>query len=417
MNRRALLLGCGTFEKLPDLGSPRRDVDNLARALANKGYEVATSEPDPDSQRVRLEIEGFFKTAEVTDGMNLLYLSCHGVQDSEGQLHFAFADTDPALLGSTAVSAEWVRKRLQSSRSRRTTVLLDCCFSGAFLIGMRIRSVDTGVKALVPELPPSRGVAVLTSSGATQISLEDASGDGHSYFTDAVVEGLESGAADLNGDGWITVDELYKYVCDLIERGPSEQNPQRFGVGQGSLVVAEVTAAGRIPMPATRTAAPTPNRRHVMAGVVLATVALAGTALTVPHLPGVNPAAGERPRTPVTESAAASVPPVRPSRKPIPSSTSPIPEPPPVADPPPSTVETNTPRTTTTTTTTTSEPPDRPERAKAVTVSSGTISSPANESDVKKCSYFTGTAKLAEGKTLILANRNLTNDDPEKYVQ
>ncbi|MEV0388482.1 protein kinase [Nonomuraea sp. NPDC050643] len=47
----------------------------------------------------------------------------------------------------------------------------------------------------------------------------------------------------------------------------------------------------------------------------------------------------------------------------------------------------------------------------------GTITSPANGAAVKHCSYFSGTAALRRGTTLILAMRNLDNGDPAKYIQ
>ncbi|RSN15484.1 hypothetical protein DMB42_01145 [Nonomuraea sp. WAC 01424] len=47
----------------------------------------------------------------------------------------------------------------------------------------------------------------------------------------------------------------------------------------------------------------------------------------------------------------------------------------------------------------------------------GTITSPADRADVKHCSYFSGTAALRPGTTLILAMRNLDNGDPTKYIQ
>jgi hypothetical protein len=85
-------------------------------------------------------------------------------------------------------------------------------------------------------------------------------------------------------------------------------------------------------------------------------------------------------------------------------------------------ISTSVPRTSTpgqprqrpTTARTTTTPPAAP---KAQVVSTGAISSPAGGSRVKNCSYFTGTAKLADGRTLILASRNLSNGDPNRYVQ
>ncbi|MEV0167631.1 serine/threonine protein kinase [Nonomuraea fuscirosea] len=47
----------------------------------------------------------------------------------------------------------------------------------------------------------------------------------------------------------------------------------------------------------------------------------------------------------------------------------------------------------------------------------GTISSPAEGAGVKYCSYFSGTASLPPGTTLILAKQNLVNGDPNKYVE
>lgn len=244
--RRALLLGCGTFSdtSLAPLRSPRRDVEELSRVLRDPdtGRYTVTSELDCVSRQAQRAIEGFFAGARISDGMNLLYLSCHGVQDAQGRLYFAFADTEREFLSSTAVPADWVRERINASRSRATLVLVDCCFSGVFIKGMRARSAaDTNVESLVRDLPEGSGVAVLTASGDTEISFEDADSATvrPSYFTDALISGIATGAADLNRDGRITVDELYDYIYEQVLRGPSPQRPRRLGMGEGVLVVAD----------------------------------------------------------------------------------------------------------------------------------------------------------------------------------
>jgi hypothetical protein len=73
--------------------------------------------------------------------------------------------------------------------------------------------------------------------------------------------------------------------------------------------------------------------------------------------------------------------------------------------------------------------PDAPDRSDAgkplplasspagVTAASGTITFPKDEATVKDCSYFTGTARLPAGTTLLLAKQNLSNGDERKYVQ
>jgi hypothetical protein len=267
--RRALLLGCGRFadRTLAALRSPGRDVAELERVLLDAkicGYAV-TSTVDCTSRQAQREIEGFFAAARPADSMNLLYLSCHGVQDKQGRLYFAFADTERDYLGSTAVSAEWVRECITSSRSKATLVLIDCCFSGAFIRGMRARSSGANVESLVHDLPQGSGMTVLTASGETEASFEDASAADvrPSYFTDALIAGISSGAADLNRDGRVTADELYDYIYDQVKQGPSPQRPRRLGMGEGFLVVSDsVLKQAPSPPPPVAVVAPPDDQRR-----------------------------------------------------------------------------------------------------------------------------------------------------------
>jgi ABC-type branched-subunit amino acid transport system substrate-binding protein len=247
--RRALLLACAQFSDpaLPPLRSPRRDAEVLGATLAapgGSGYDV-TEEIDSTAHQARLAIEEFFSTARPTD-VHLLYVSCHGIQDQRGELYFAFSDTRRERPAATAVAADWVREQIRVSRSRTTIVLVDCCFSGAFLRGMRARDGgDANLGSLVRDLPSGTGVAVLTASGETEFSLEEvadraAAAARPSYFTEAVVAGIGTGAADRDGDGRITVDELYDYVYRRIVEGPSPQRPRKMGHTEGEVVIAEV---------------------------------------------------------------------------------------------------------------------------------------------------------------------------------
>lgn len=209
---------------------------------AGSGYKV-TTQTNITSYQARIAIEQFLADAMPQD-LHLIYFSGHGIQDARGDLYFAFSDTRHEWPGSTAVSADWVRTRMNASRSRSTVVLIDCCFSGAFLRGMRSRaSADANVASLVRDLPEGSGIAILTASGETEFSLEDSNDQPGwpvrpSYFTEAVVTGISTGAADHDRDGRITVDELYDYVYRRVRSGPSPQRPKKMGFGEGHVVVA-----------------------------------------------------------------------------------------------------------------------------------------------------------------------------------
>ncbi|WP_061298857.1 protein kinase domain-containing protein [Herbidospora cretacea] len=67
--------------------------------------------------------------------------------------------------------------------------------------------------------------------------------------------------------------------------------------------------------------------------------------------------------------------------------------------------------------TTRTVPPDVPPTTGNALRATGTITTPVDGADVKMCAYFSGTASLPPGTTLILAMKNLENGDPNRYVQ
>ncbi|MDG9674702.1 caspase family protein [Micromonospora sp. DH14] len=272
--RRALLIGCGTFtdSSLAQLRSPRRDVEDMSRMLYEAGYAQVFADVDCTTRAAQRAVEAFLLEARVDDALNLIYFSTHGLQDRQGKLYFAFTDTEKRYLSATAVGAEWVRDRVYDSRSKSTLILVDCCFSGSFITGMQARSSgEPDVDVLVRGLPQGSGVAVLTASGEHEASFEDVESPTArtSYFTEAVVAGVATGAADLNRDGRITVDELYEYVYHHVMNGPSPQRPRKLGMGEGTMVVAEplgqpVPIPAQVSPPTGRAAAPVLRARGVL---------------------------------------------------------------------------------------------------------------------------------------------------------
>lgn len=59
----------------------------------------------------------------------------------------------------------------------------------------------------------------------------------------------------------------------------------------------------------------------------------------------------------------------------------------------------------------------RPSSALVINGMTGSITAPADGAAVKQCAYFSGTATVPAGDTLVLAMRNLVNSDPASYAQ
>lgn len=103
--------------------------------------------------------------------------------------------------------------------SERVVMLLDTCYSGTVGGGTFSRQQTRSANAsdqFLERLTRSRGRVVITASGPYEVALE-LPALGHRIFTYYLLEGL-SGKADWNGDGIVTVSELYEYVADQVDR-------------------------------------------------------------------------------------------------------------------------------------------------------------------------------------------------------
>jgi hypothetical protein len=239
--RKALIVA--TYEHadagLRRLTAPERDAESLAAVLEDPqiaDFDVTMLVNQPHHV-VGEAIADFYADAR-RDDLTLLYFTGHGVKDDEGRLYLAMTNTRRAALMFTAISAAQLNDAMDASPSRRKVLVLDCCYSGAFPAG-RTAKADEGVQTL--ERFQGKGRAVLTASDATQYAFEgdDLSGSGtSSVFTRYLVEAIRSGAADLDEDGDIALDELYSYVRERVIAEMPQQRPKKQEDVDGRILIA-----------------------------------------------------------------------------------------------------------------------------------------------------------------------------------
>lgn len=244
MGRRlALLIATYAYEDtgLRQLTAPAHDAEALAEVLRDPeiaGFDVTVLVNEPH-YRVGAAIGDFYRDRR-SDDLTLLYFTGHGLKDDDGRLYLAMTNTHRDSLLFTGLSAEHVDQAMEGCVSRQKVLILDCCYSGAFPAG-RMTKTDTAVNSL--ERFKGRGRTVLTASDATQYSFEGDRARAHgepvrSVFTHYLVEGLRDGTADLDGDGDITVDELYRYVHDRVVEEVPQQRPKKKDDVAGRTVIA-----------------------------------------------------------------------------------------------------------------------------------------------------------------------------------
>ncbi|MBD2252462.1 caspase, EACC1-associated type [Nostoc parmelioides] len=236
MAKMALVIGVSDYEPgLTPLPGSARDVEAMQRVLQQPdvgGFNEVKMLLNPTPQEMQEAIETLF-SGRKKDDLVLLFFSGHGVKDDNGKLHLATRITRKTpqgeLIRATAVPASFVQDIMSNSRSKRQVVILDCCFSGAFAEGWLAK--DDGSVDVKSQLG-GEGRAVLTSSTSTQYSFEQEGSD-LSIYTRYLVEGIVTGAADIDSDGVVSIDELHEYAKGKVQEAAPAMKPEIYAVKEG----------------------------------------------------------------------------------------------------------------------------------------------------------------------------------------
>jgi hypothetical protein len=239
---RALVITTSRHDdpRLRALASSSADATGLVEVLADPriGNLVVTICRDAPRQTWLELMDDFFRDASRSEDL-LLYISGHAVKDEGGNLYFPATDTWLDSLSSTGVSARFIHDISARCAARAALMIFDTCYSGAF---GRIQLLEAPLPVDARE--HARGDTtrvVITASDAMEPALAAEVVDRlaqPSFFTRHVIHGLKTGAADVDGDGRISSEDLYKYVLARMGADKaSRQRPQRWMSGPGTDVL------------------------------------------------------------------------------------------------------------------------------------------------------------------------------------
>lgn len=246
LRRRALLIHTEHYQdgRFPALPSARVDTWQLRQVLEDRrigNFESALIVDDPTADEMRAAIRDFLEGCD-EDELALLYISGHGTRllQTTGEFYFVAADTDHERISQTGVSAGFVNEQLEHCWAPQKVAILDCCLSGGFALGFRTDDRVRGrAKSAAPALLNSRGVYVLSSSGALEESfsgVESEDGAAPSVFTGELVEALRTGKASKDGSSQVSVDDLFEHVNSRMRR-KGGQIPTKSSVGVNDRIV------------------------------------------------------------------------------------------------------------------------------------------------------------------------------------
>ena len=178
------------------------DAENFVRVLEEMGgldpADVLLLR-DPDREQFELGLLELRRRVAAANRRGdrlevLLYYSGH-------------ADEEGLLLAGEHLGYSLLRRELGAASADVHIAVLDACASGAIT---RIKGGQRQQSFLVDESFDMRGYAFLTSSSADE-AAQESDAISASFFTHYLVSGMR-GAADVTGDGRVTLNEAYQFA-------------------------------------------------------------------------------------------------------------------------------------------------------------------------------------------------------------
>lgn len=227
-----------------DLGAAAKDAGDVAslflkqqgRAFAEVHVRTLLN-ADATKEKI-VAAKDFFSAATSSDSA-ILFLAGHGILESDTlKYYFGTTDIDLRRVSERGLAYDEIEKLITGCGAGGKLILLDTCFAGeveAFDLAetaapgkvlppqVNARAfalTDAPVRKhgsmahlrreLFADLRRTSGANVITASGGMEFVFAMENDEiGNGLFTHSLIEGIESGGSDGNGDGGVTVSELY----------------------------------------------------------------------------------------------------------------------------------------------------------------------------------------------------------------
>ena len=250
----AVVIGINKYKNLPSLKYAAQDAQDFYRYLVEvnqvpKDHIWLLLDEEATLDKLRSALGTLLRRSAGKDDTVIIFLAGHGATetdtsslDGDGLEKYILPhNADPNDLYSSAMPMSEIARIFQRISSERLVFISDTCYSGASG-GRTISRAGTRANvsgAYLERLLQGKGRVILTASDSNELSVEKDELK-HGVFTYYLLEGLR-GKADLDGDGVITVDEVYRYVSMKVPPATNQsQHPVKKGEITGQIILGVV---------------------------------------------------------------------------------------------------------------------------------------------------------------------------------
>ena len=250
----SVVIGINKYKNLPSLKYATNDAREFYRYLVEvnqvpRDHIWLLLDEEATLEKLRSTLGTSLRRTAGKDDTVIIFLAGHGATEKDSsspdgdglEKYILPHNADLKDLYASALPMSDIARIFQRISSERLVFISDTCYSGASG-GRTVPVIGTRANlsgAFLERLSQGKGRVILTASDANEVSAEKDELK-HGVFTYYLLEGLR-GKADLDGDGVITVDEVYHYVSMKVPQSTGQdQHPVKKGETTGQIVLGVV---------------------------------------------------------------------------------------------------------------------------------------------------------------------------------
>jgi uncharacterized protein len=237
--RYVAVIGVNRYANWPILSTAVNDATGFATLLQKQyGYQSAIP-PLTEAQATRANIESLITRdlgGKLTgDDDLILFFAGHGTirTDASGEQTSFIVPYDAQAPGRDERWNDYIDikdflREVSGLPAKHILVILDSCHSG-FALGQMLRLPRSGGERLTEDLERKVSRKVIASAEGDETAADEGPVPNHSLFTGLMIQGLESGKADVYGDGAVTGSELGAFVQHAVRTTEGATQTPVFG--------------------------------------------------------------------------------------------------------------------------------------------------------------------------------------------
>ncbi|MEM7330903.1 MAG: protein kinase, partial [Chloroflexota bacterium] len=230
--RHALIIHTTNYKDpiLNQLVKHQIDVDYFAELLRQPkigGFDDVKVLLNQPTDVIRRHISRFYADKQPDDFLLLYYIG-HAAIGVRSRLYLTAVNSEHNLLRGTTIPSGFIADEMDSSESSHQIVIMDTHFSHA-LTSDKANVIGQTVNAGANFTRNNPNRIIITATDSTQYLWAEGKVEGQarpSQFTKHLIEGLESGQADIGNDGTISINEVFAFVYDRVIRNSVDQQIQ-----------------------------------------------------------------------------------------------------------------------------------------------------------------------------------------------